>query len=316
VSAFDIHPEELLDKRARAVLSPAERVRLDSHLAACDVCRFELALRGDLEQDLLAAGARGAARDPSRPELDSSDAGSTRISRIRSRPAKLRRWSTAAGAAAALFVLAAASLASYAARGAWPWVEVTRATSAAPAATNAERAPSKKTKSSARAAPPPRSVETPPEPVPSVPALPHAPAPEPAAPAPGSSSVAHPVSPAALFSAANTARRAGDVARALELYRRLAARFPTTEEAITSHVIVGRLLLGIDSAGALSEFEAYLTTRAPTLAAEASVGRARALAALGRHDESHGAWQEVITRFPRSVYADEARKTLGLAGPP
>lgn len=83
-----------------------------------------------------------------------------------------------------------------------------------------------------------------------------------------------------------------------------------------SNLIVGRLLLNSNPAGALAEFDAYLASGRSGLAAEASVGRARALALLGRQAESRAAWREVLARFPRSTYAAEAKATLGSADSP
>jgi TolA-binding protein len=322
MNAVDIHPEELLDKLMSRTLTSAERKRLDVHLSACEVCRFELALRGDVERDVLAAGAGGAERAAPELAAGSPDASSAPLAlRTRSR---LRRWAMAWAAALALFVLAAVSLASYATRGAWPWVFDGGTGKAAPAATNAKRALPKHDKPAPKAAePPPPMAETAPIAVGTA-------APAAAARAPlgdrlaGASSPVQAKSPgspvepnaAALFAAANEARRAGDVPRALELYRKLRRRFPAAQEASLSHVIVGRLLLGMDAAGALSEFDAYLATGASALAAEAWVGRARSLAALGRHGESRASWREVLIRYPRSVYADEARTTLGHSGSP
>ena len=71
-----------------------------------------------------------------------------------------------------------------------------------------------------------------------------------------------------------------------------------------------------DPVSALANFDAYLASGAQPLAAEALVGRARALRAMGRTAESMRAWQDVATRFPTSVYAAEAREMTKPANAP
>jgi TolA-binding protein len=136
----------------------------------------------------------------------------------------------------------------------------------------------------------------------------------------GGSNAATPASPAVsaatLFSAANQARRGGDLAQAGLLYRALQQQFPRSSEAQLSRVTLGTLLLNSDPLAALSSFDAYLRSGAQPLAAEALVGRARALRALGRRSEAQAAWQEVVARYPNSLYAKQARDTLSAAAPP
>jgi len=52
MKVVDLHPEELIDKLASGELSPAERVRLNDHLALCPSCRLELQVRADLAQEI------------------------------------------------------------------------------------------------------------------------------------------------------------------------------------------------------------------------------------------------------------------------
>jgi len=52
MKVVDIHPEELIDKLNEGSLTIAERERLDAHLALCSSCRFEIAVRSDLAEDV------------------------------------------------------------------------------------------------------------------------------------------------------------------------------------------------------------------------------------------------------------------------
>ena len=116
------------------------------------------------------------------------------------------------------------------------------------------------------------------------------------------------VTAAALFSRANSARRAGRTSDAVALFTRLQREYPRSAEAAHSHLSLGRLLLAQHAPqAALDHFSRY---RGP-LAEEALLGRAQALAALGRLDEERGVWRELLDRFPKSVYAARARARLG-----
>lgn len=118
--------------------------------------------------------------------------------------------------------------------------------------------------------------------------------------------------PADVFSAANAARHAGDLARAIELYRELETKYPQSDEAQLTHMLLGRLELGRGNAGrALLEYERYLES-APNgaLAQEALQGKARALHLLGIKDEEQMVWRELLRRFPQSAYAETAREHL------
>ena len=52
MKVVDLHPEDLIDKLSAGELSRPERERLDAHLAQCSVCRFELGVRAELEQEM------------------------------------------------------------------------------------------------------------------------------------------------------------------------------------------------------------------------------------------------------------------------
>jgi tetratricopeptide (TPR) repeat protein len=121
---------------------------------------------------------------------------------------------------------------------------------------------------------------------------------------------------AALFAAANSERKLGNVAGALSSYEELERRFPNTAEARLSHVLVARLLLRRgDFSGGLAHFDAYLAVdRNGALVEEALQGRAQALRALGRATEERQALRELIERFPNSIQARAAKERL--ATPP
>jgi TolA-binding protein len=99
----------------------------------------------------------------------------------------------------------------------------------------------------------------------------------------------------------------------MSLYRQLQSSFPASPQTSLSHVLLARLELGQgDPQAALTQFDAYLR-QAPdgSLAQEALQGKAQALGALGRNDEEHDVWRELLRRFPTSPYAASARQRLG-----
>lgn len=119
-------------------------------------------------------------------------------------------------------------------------------------------------------------------------------------------------SAAAVFSAANAARRSGERQRAIALYRQLQMDYPQSDEALTSHVLLARLELnqGVP-AEALRQFDAYLARGAAgSLTQEALQGRAQALSSLGRKQEEAATWRKLLQDFPDSVYAQSAREHL------
>jgi TolA-binding protein len=51
VSVIAFHPDDLLDRELRGLLTDDERGRLDAHLAGCAVCRLERSLRADFAEE-------------------------------------------------------------------------------------------------------------------------------------------------------------------------------------------------------------------------------------------------------------------------
>jgi TolA-binding protein len=116
-----------------------------------------------------------------------------------------------------------------------------------------------------------------------------------------------------LFADFGEARRRGDSAQAIKLYRQLQQQFPGTRTEIASRVFLGRLLLdrGEDPGQTLELFTRYLNaTPNGTLAEEARLGRALSLQRLGRSAEERQAWQQLLSAHPNSIHAERAQKRL------
>ncbi|HXK16217.1 MAG TPA: zf-HC2 domain-containing protein [Polyangiaceae bacterium] len=353
MTVVGIHPEELFDKLEDGELSSAERERLRAHLDGCAVCRFEYAARLDFQAEALEVSlASPPPALPLRP-LAPSDAEAELLAATVAAPRRRSRlviWSlaaaaliTASGAVASGLVgatpwhglgrlfsqqakpgedaasvpkkLALAGLGAAAAPEAAlaPSVEVALAAEQAPATTGsaadaASPEPAhhgKKARAAAAgtllAALPPASGD--------MPSAKDGASKEPAAKEPSSA--------AKLFGEANEARRSGDVGRASGLYHLLQDQFPGSPEAELSRVTLAMLLLDNgDAQSALSGFERYLAGSSRGLEAEALVGRARALARLGRRNLEVSAWQEVQRKYPRSIYGRQATERLLALGLP
>jgi TolA-binding protein len=150
------------------------------------------------------------------------------------------------------------------------------------------------------------------EPVPAPAEPPAAPrrARENASPPPASVDAA-PATAASIFREASAARRASELARAQSLYLELQARFPESREASVARVSLGKLLLsGGQAREAEAAFAGYLRSGAGDLREEALDGRADALRALGRTADERNVRQELVNRYPSSVYASRARERI------
>ncbi|HVU02787.1 MAG TPA: zf-HC2 domain-containing protein [Polyangiaceae bacterium] len=292
MTVVGLHPEELLDKWADGSLSESEESRLEAHVATCAACRFEMDVRADfadvavvapMDASLLALAGRAA---PQAAEAAVAP------------PRRRKRAALVLGLAAAL--LAGASLAA-AAIGVLPRLVRDSApasvTTPAPGLPRGSTAPAPNTPSIALSA---------------LPLAPEAGKTEPA----HARVVARP-SAADLFRDANAARRDGDTARAVALYRTLEAEYPRSEEARLSYATLGRLQLDRgDAKAALAGFDAYLSKGGAALGEEALVGRALSLQKLGSRDGEISAWQEVLRRFPKSIYAKLARSRIAALSEP
>jgi TolA-binding protein len=119
------------------------------------------------------------------------------------------------------------------------------------------------------------------------------------------------VSAAALYRAANDARRGGNPALAIGSYQRLQQQYPGSAEARASRVSLGGSLLKSGSAAAaLAQFDAYLASGGGQLTAEALFGRAQALRALGRSAEEVQNLRLLVGSYPDSAYATHAKRRL------
>ena len=134
MKVVDLHPEELIDKLSlgERELSAAERQRLDAHLAQCSVCRFELGVRAELEQELPVFEGRPQLTFPGVTERTRPASAAPRVA-ASIRPRSRRRWPLVMLAAA--LVLCAGGATAAVVAGAvpvrWlPWVPATKAVDA------------------------------------------------------------------------------------------------------------------------------------------------------------------------------------------
>jgi hypothetical protein len=116
----------------------------------------------------------------------------------------------------------------------------------------------------------------------------------------------------ALLEDAAKARKDGRTEDALATYRELGRRFAGTREDAVGCVALARLLLGRDAADALAVFDRCLADHPRGELVEAAlVGRAQALAKLGRDADERAAWAELLRRFPSTLHAEHAKSRIG-----
>jgi hypothetical protein len=126
--------------------------------------------------------------------------------------------------------------------------------------------------------------------------------------APAESAVAP--TPSALLARARKELAAGNARAALAVYERLRATHPTSPEARTVLVTIGKLELDLKQPSrALASFDSYLAARGP-LAPEALAGKIRALRALGRADDERRAIETYLSRHPDGFDAPLLRQRL------
>jgi hypothetical protein len=118
--------------------------------------------------------------------------------------------------------------------------------------------------------------------------------------------------PASLLAKARSALKQGDTGTALTAYRDLHRSFPSSAEAATVLVTVGKLELRQNAPGrALAAFDSYLGRGGP-LRPEALAGRVRALRALGRTADERRAIESYLASYPKGFEAMALKKRLSV----
>jgi tetratricopeptide (TPR) repeat protein len=306
VTAPELHADDLLDRESRGVLTSEERAHLEAHLAACAVCRFERAVRADFRAEF---EAQEVVRTPAPAEQADSPVlpSGPRIRRSRMRLLAL---------VAVLLLLAGVATAELSGAQLLARVGLSAPPLSAPTAVASARLPVKVRKTvlsaphdevAVAAAPSASSVS--PDPAPSGVSAPRG------VPVPAVASATAPSSASGLFDDARAARERGDYAIAVELYERLLALFPSSPQALTTHAIVGRLLLDRgDPHAALRHFDAYISSGGSALGEEAELGRALAFGKLGQSMQEADAWRALLRQYPSSLHAARARERLSALG--
>jgi hypothetical protein len=115
---------------------------------------------------------------------------------------------------------------------------------------------------------------------------------------------------ASLLTRARNELASGNTRAALGLYERLRATHPTSPEARTVLVTIGKLELDLKKpARALESFNAYLRAPGP-LEPEALAGKIRALRALGRTADERRAIESYLSRHPDGFESPLLRQRL------
>jgi TolA-binding protein len=280
---------ELVARERRGELSAAERVALDAHLAQCASCRLSRLVGRDFEAEATIEaddGVRIAALSTVAERWTAGQGGS-----VTQLPLKRRRTRIALLAVAAALAAVGASAAS----GTWSKIfggEPAQAPDATATATATDPAkPVAKSASDGKPEAVAASRET---------------------SEPRARSQATVESAASLLNQASNARRAGELDRAIALYRRLQNEFPSSPEAGLAALPLGGLLLDRGEArSALTQFDRHVRAgRSSRLLPEAYYGRGRALAALGNRSEERRTWTTLLDQFPESPYAGHAKRRL------
>jgi TolA-binding protein len=299
-----VHPEHLIDRARRGEASEDELTRLNAHLKSCTACNFEMVAAQGFDHDAEALFKDN--RSVHRVHFGTLKRLAIATDRrALSRVARRRR--TMGALAAVAFVIAGVGAAAVLGSGVFRTSRTTRQAVSVPGKTQeALTLPSRAMSTIPQSDVPPVSTETPS----SVPIT-----------ASTSDQKASPrMTAGELFARANAARRSGEVTRAAQLYRELQRSYPSSSETALSRVTLGRLLLDRlgDPSGALAQFNAYLAgSGSGSLREEGLIGRALALARLGRTTEEQSAWRALLVYNPRTTYAEHAHKRIeGSAGSP
>lgn len=296
--------DDALVRGRRGELSADEARALEAHLATCALCRMSVGL-GRAVGPLSGPDDEEQAMARRLVDRQLGAAVEARLPRVVALPVRATRWrGRTLALAASLLLLASAASAAY-----WTvHVKAARRAAAERAAwTPPPAAPARRTTTGTTTGEP--APERLPPPAPVIEEKPSAAAPPVRAPVRATRTAA--LDPEALLRDANEARRARRLDEAARGYRALQARFPSSREAVLSHLSLGNLLLSQGAfADALAQFQSYLRSDGAELAEEALLGQARALAALGRADDERTVWRTLESRFPKSEYSWRARQRL------
>jgi TolA-binding protein len=307
VTTPELHADDLLDREARGLLTSEESARLEQHLAACAVCRFERVVRADFRAEF-------EAQDDAPPTSPSAPLQRAVVPRAR----RLRRGRVRLLAMVAVFVLLA-GVATAELSGARLLARVGLSAPRWSLPTSPVSAPLP-VKARSKAAPRAPHGEDGVAIAASVASASPAAAPSAASaprnlPLPLAPSVTAPSSASGLFDEARAARERGDYGIAVERYERLLALFPSSPQALTTHATLGRLLLDRgEPNAALRHFDAYLSQGGSALGEEAEVGRALAFGRLGQSVQEAEAWRALLRQYPSSLHASRARERLNALG--
>lgn len=347
MSVTELHPEELLDQACAGMLSSQDAHDVEAHLRRCPACAAHRRWRQDVEATLQGAGQtadRPATDALVRAVLAQRHPGAapkpgTSIATPAAEPPGRgpRRFPMIAGAVALCLASGAAAATLWpVARRLWQAPSATsfssprasRAKVSLPAEQRdhpsgtaipaiAEEPPaagalptSRSTSGRALSRPSPRSgadsTRERGDSLPRQPSLSLVDVP------PTRESQRRPDTAAALFTELAAARRANQLASARSAHERLARGFPNTREEISGRVLLAEIALRQrDLASSLALFDSYLASDpSGTLAEEARLGRALALAGLGRPADEERAWRDLVDRHPGSIHAARARARL------
>lgn len=274
MNVVELHPEQLFDALRKGRLTAADRARLEAHCARCTACTFELRW---LEAPPIAA--EPTAEDCAYGEAALDNVLRTRGAQRIELPQTTVTWPLRLSVGVALLAVGAAVTWFVTQPGA---VEEPR--TLPPVVTHVPELSSQPSEA-------PRSVQQP-ELV-------------------GSSAKDTPVLSAnQLLATARRAHTRGQIARAERLYRQVIEGYPATSAAGVAQLALGRLLYEDRArpSAALAQFDAYLRQQ-PTgsLAEEALYYRALSLDQLGQSARAAESLRTLLRRYPRSIYAGQAR---------
>ena len=313
-----IHPEELIDRSRHGLLGDAEQRLLRHHLAECPACRFELALAPGLYAHVKLNGKDQA--------LISGVIAKMKMARVE------RREVARSGrrvAAVATIVAAFLAVAATASAGIHAWRRHVLAGATLEDGELGRRHPTSSAHGQSVPTSAPPLVEQLGSTVEVMGAAQNRLAPEPERRSRAEvrlpehahrSRILARIADngcAVQFRRANELRRAGAAGEALTKYKELRRSCAGAGEELLSRVLIGRLCLDQldEPALALAAFDSYLgAASSGALREDGMIGRALALGQLHRWAAEAAAWRGLLSAFPDSLYAGQARARLRAEG--